>query len=373
MLFTVHKTSRKSRARLTTLRTPHGKIPGPFFMPIATHGAVKHLSAADVAALNADIILSNTYHLLLRPNDVLLNKFGGLHRFMGWSKPILTDSGGFQVFSLASHRTLDDDGVTFRDPRSGTAHRLTPERVVQIQQRIGSDIAMVLDECPPYPATREEVAAAVARTSAWAARAVTAHQAKRRPKQSVGQLLFGIIQGGIYQDLRVQSAKEITTLPFDGFAVGGVAVGEPRTYLPKILDWVIPTLPVNRPRYLMGVGRPEDIIAAVRGGIAMFDCVSPTREARHGRLYIWKNARPALNRKNFYTNLQIGNARFATDLRPLDPHCACSTCKTTTRAYLHHLYKTEEPLGARLNTIHNISFYLTLMERIRQHIRAGKL
>ena len=386
-MFKVTKTSKKSKARLTELKTTHGKIVGPFFMPIATRGAVKNLTTAEMKELNAQIILSNTYHLLLRPGTALMKRYGGLHKFMNWPGPILTDSGGFQVFSLSSHRKITEKGVNFSDPQNGQKYFLTPEKAIEVQQIIGSDIMMVLDEVIGYPAAKKKVSEAMERTTRWAQRCKKAHKSKK-------QLLFGIVQGGVYKDLRLQSVKELVDLNFDGYAVGGIAVGEPRDKMKKILEWVIPELPENKSRYLMGLGRPEEIIEAVKQGIDMFDCVIPTREARHGRLYIWKPERivkplrnvkfsrkvkpsrfdqsrqnALTNRSGFYTTINIMNAKFAKDLSSINQ----TNLKQYTKAYLHHLFKTNELLGMRLATLNNLDFYLSLMKKIRQDIIKGKL
>ncbi len=386
-MFKIIKTSKISQARLTELKTSHGTIVGPFFMPIATRGAVKNLTGDEMQDLGAQILLANTYHLLLRPGINLMKKYGGLHRFMNWDGPILTDSGGFQVFSLARHRKITRQGIKFRDPQNGKLYFLTPEKAVQIQQIIGSDIAMVLDECAPYPATKKYIAKSIELTSRWAKRCKIQHQKKKNQ-----QLLFGIIQGSVYQDLRIESAKQIKAIDFDGYAIGGVAVGEPREKMKQVLEWVIPELPANKPRYLMGVGRPEEIVKAVKQGIDMFDCVIPTREARHGRLYLWPSdsslrgprrggGRSNLKRsprslrslamtkgKDFYQTINITNAKFAKDLSPINN----TNLKQYSKAYLHHLFQIGEPLAMRLATLNNLEFYLSLMRVIREKIKNYK-
>ncbi len=374
-MFKVLKKSKTSKARLTTLKTPHGEIRGPFFMPIATRGAVKNLTTDELQNLGAQIILANTYHLLLTAGEKLIKKAGGLQQFMNWPGPILTDSGGFQVFSLSNLRKITEKGVTFADPKSGRKYLLTPEISIQIQKDLGVDIAMAFDDVIGYPASKKKVEESMLRTARWAKRCQTAHRqpltANRIGKQSAAsgqQLLFGIIQGGIYKDLRLQSVKEITALDFDGYAVGGVAVGEPREKMKEILGWVIPSLPENKPRYLMGLGKPEEIVQAVKQGIDMFDCVIPTREARHGRLYL-VNGNWNLGRENFYKTININNAKFAKDLSPINQ----TNLKQYSKAYLHHLFRTNEPLGMRLATLNNLGFYLGLMAEIRKAIRAGKL
>ncbi len=346
-------------------------------MPIATYGAVKNLDTAELKSLGAQIILSNTYHLMLAPGEKIIKRADGLHKFINWSGPILTDSGGFQVFSLAQHRKIREKGVTFADPKNGNKYLLTPEKSIKIQTDLGVDIAMVLDEVVGYPASKKMVKEAMNRTTRWAKRSKEARQSKKMK-------LFGIVQGGIYKDLRLTSANGLVKLDFDGYAIGGVAVGEPRNKMKHILSWTVHELPENKPRYLMGLGRPEEIIQAVKQGIDMFDCVIPTREARHGRLYLWtnthgrgvsvspsrsgKDARPILRGK-FYQTINITNAKFAKDLKPINQ----TNLKQYSKAYLHHLFKTSEPLGMRLATLSNLNFYLTLMSELRQAIKNNKL
>ena len=363
-MFQVIKKSKKSNARLTKLTTAHGTIAGPFFMPLATRGAVKHLSTDELADLGAQILLANTYHLLLRPGPGLLQRYRGLHQFMNWHGPILTDSGGFQVFSLGAYRKITEDGVAFSDPQNGNRYFLSPEKAIGIQRAIGSDIAMVLDECPAYPCTKTYAGRSLELTSRWAARCKKEHQKKKGT-----QLLFGIVQGSVFKSLRVASARQLTAIGFDGYAIGGVAVGEPRKKMVQVLNWTVPELPENKPRYLMGVGRPEEIVAAVRQGIDMFDCVIPTREARHGRLYLWNSKSYKLSAKSFYKTINITQAKFAKDLSPINH----TNLKQYSRAYLHHLFKTNEPLGMRLATLHNLECYLVLMQRIRTSINQGVL
>jgi len=379
---------------LTELRTPHGTVMGPFFMPIATRGAVKNLTADELEELGAQIILSNTYHLLLRPGVKLLRRYDGLHKFMGWPGPILTDSGGFQVFSLGQHRKITEAGVDFSDPQTGQKYFLTPEFAIEIQQVIGSDIMMVLDECPAYPCSKKYAKQSLGLTTRWAQRCKAARDKIQRPSANRKQLLFGIVQGSTYKDLRIESAKQLVKIGFDGYAIGGVAVGEPRDKMKQILNWVVPELPENKLRYLMGLGRPEEIVEAVKQGIDMFDCVIPTREARHGRLYLWADdlslrgcfsanprrpkqslrdcfvgrRRPPRN-DTWYSTININNAKFARDLSPINQ----TNLKQYSKAYLHHLFKTNEPLAMRLATLNNLSFYLSLMSNIRQTIKKGKL
>jgi len=376
-MFKIVKKSKKSQARLTELETPRGKVMGPFFMPIATKGAVKNLVTEELKDLGAQIVLSNTYHLLLNPGSKLIKKAGGLHQFMNWPGPILTDSGGFQIFSLANLRKVKEKGVIFADPKSGQKYLLTPEKSIQIQKDLGVDIMMVLDDVIGYPVSKKKVKESMERTTRWAQRCKESLKLKAQSLK-----LFGIIQGGIYKDLRLKSAREIVSIKFDGYAIGGLAVGEPRKKMWQVLDWLMPELPENKPRYLMGLGRPEEIIQAVKQGIDMFDCVIPTREARHGRLYLWKEAldnEPKTKNKqvhsslfkvqSFYKTINITNTKFAKDLSPINN----TNLRQYSKAYLHHLFRTNEPLGMRLATLNNLDFYLTLMVKIRQLIKMGKL
>ena len=362
-MFKILKTSKKSRARLGKLKTAHGMVQTPFFMPIATKASVKTLDSADILNLGAEIILSNTYHLLLRPGMEVMKKAGGLHKFMNWQRAILTDSGGYQIFSLAKQRKITEDGAIFRSHIDGKQFTLTPELALEIQKNLGSDIAMILDVCAPYPASRKIVEEAVRFTTSWATRS--------KKIKNKNQLMFGIVQGGVHKDLRLKSAEELVDLNFDGYAVGGLAVGEPRKDMYKILDYVVPKLPEEKPHYLMGVGQPEEIVEAVRRGIDMFDCVLPTRNARHGLIYIFKGKKDNFG-QGFYETLHITNEKHKKDFAPIDKNCSCPTCKNYTRAYLRHLFIAGEPLAARLATIHNVHFYLELMRKIRTAIRAGK-
>jgi queuine tRNA-ribosyltransferase len=367
--FRLTDVSRKSRARAGFLRTAHGSIPTPAFMTIATRGSVRALELGALPKLGVGLILANTYHLWIRPGLAVIKKARGLHRFMGWGSAILTDSGGYQVFSLSGLRTISDEGVSFRDEVDGTLRLLSPEESMRIQSVLHSDIAMAFDECPSYNASRPVIELAVERTTRWAERCFQA----KRPKD---QLLFGIVQGANLKDLRIKHARTIAALPFDGYAVGGVAMGE-RVQMEdqdinRVLDWVVPELPVESPHYLMGVGPPDQIVDAVKRGIDMFDCVLPTRNARHELLYIWEPKAPVTARQ-FWSTLKINRAECADDLRPIDPTCDCPTCRTTTRAYVRHLFATGDPLAARFATIHNVRFYQRLMEAIRKAIRAGKL
>jgi queuine tRNA-ribosyltransferase len=365
MSFRFSLTHTDGAARAGTIATPHGVIETPAFMPVGTQGAVKALTPRMLEEAGAQVILGNTYHLWLRPGADLIARRGGLHRFNGWGRALLTDSGGFQVFSLADRRTLDEDGVSFRSHLDGSAKRLTPETAVDIQACLGSDIAMVLDECPPHPSPRDAIAASLALTTRWAARC----QARLRRLQdgpvegvvptNAGQVQFGIVQGGVYPDLRLESAGQLVALDFAGYAIGGLSVGEPNEVMYEIVGGVAPALPAAKPRYLMGVGTPTDILEAVERGIDMFDCVMPTRNARNGQLFTRLGP------------LNIRNARFAEDDAPPDPECACYTCTHFSRAYLRHLHVAGEITGSILNSLHNVAFYLDTMRRIRQAISLG--
>jgi len=382
--FELQKTSKKSRARAGILHTAHGPIETPFFMPIATKAAVKGLTIGEVQSAGAQITLSNTYHLLLQPGMAIMKKFAGLHKFMNTTLPILTDSGGFQIFSLGHMRQLRADGVEFRSHINGDKHLLTPKKVIDIQTILGSDIMMVLDYFPGYPATRKEAEHSVATTTRWAQMAKEyKKKLENRNKKLRNQLLFAIVQGSTFKDLRLQSAKELIAIGdgfstkggpasgWDGYAVGGLAVGEPALEMYKVLDYIVPVLPVDKARYLMGVGYPENIVEAVKRGIDMFDCVIPTREARHGRLFLWSaQGRNNLTGK-FYTTINIRNSQFKTDTKSVDKLCSCALCVDYTRGYLYHLFKTDEMLGLRLATIHNITFYLELMARLRRNVTKG--
>ncbi len=349
-LFSFTIEARDGRARAGTLKTPHGTIETPVFMPVGTAGAVKAVTRRDLEELGAQIVLANTYHLMLRPGDALVAELGGLHGFTGWSKPFLTDSGGYQVFSLAGLRSLSEEGVRFQSHLDGAAYLLGPERSMEVQMNLGADIVMAFDECPPWPAPREAVDEATARTTRWARRSRDAH---RRADQWV----FGIVQGGVHLDLRERSAREIVDLGFPGCAIGGVSVGEPKEDRIRVLDHLDPRLPEDRPRYLMGVGTPEDLIEGVARGIDMFDCVLPTRNARNGQVFT-RGGR-----------FSIRNARFRDDPRPLDPDCPCPTCRNTSRAYLRHLHLSGEITAATLTTVHNLFYYLDMMRTMRQSIR----
>jgi len=341
------------RARTGLLRTPHGKVETPAFMPVGTAGAVKALRNGDLVEAGAQILLANTYHLMLRPGDELVRELGGLHSFTGWRGPYLTDSGGYQVFSLARLAELSEEGVRFRSHLDGAAHFLTPEGAMRIQENLGADIAMTFDECPPYEAPREAVEEATSRTTRWARRSREAHH---RPDQ----WLFGIVQGGIHLDLREESASDLMRIGFPGYGVGGLAVGEPKEHMLFVLDRMDEVLPRDSPRYLMGVGTPEDILQGVARGIDLFDCVLPTRNARNGQLFTSRG------------RLSVRNARYRNDPLPPDPSCPCSTCRTTSRAYLRHLHLAGEIGAAVLMSVHNLSFYLDTLRKLRQSIRLGR-
>jgi queuine tRNA-ribosyltransferase len=376
MAFKLLKTSKHSQARLGVLQTAHGKIPTPFFMPIATRGAVKTLRAGDIKNLGAAIVLGNTYHLFFKPGLKVLNKSHGLHGFMDWSGPILTDSGGYQVFSLGEHKDfggshknlvkIKDNGVQFNSVYDGSKHLFTPKKVLQIQQAIGSDIRMVLDVCSPSNCLHDQAEKDLAITLKWAK--ITSKLKNKKSNYS----LFGIVQGALYKDLRLKSALELKKLKFDGYAVGGLAVGESPQEMYKVLDYTVPALPKDKPHYLMGVGYPEQIVEAVKRGIDMFDCVIPTREARHGRLYFFKS-NASLKNKNFYSTVNIRSEKFATDLSPINAGSKIPELKNYSKAYLRHLFSVEEPLALQLATLNNVEFYLSLMAKIRQAIKAGKL
>ncbi|MFN3301633.1 MAG: tRNA guanosine(34) transglycosylase Tgt [Patescibacteria group bacterium] len=375
-MFVITKKSKKSKARVGRLKTIHGVIKTPFFMPIATRGAIKNLTSEELKNLGTEIILSNTYHLFLKPGEKIIKKIGGLHRFMNWSGPILTDSGGFQVFSLAKMRKVKDNGIEFQSEIDGKKFFLTPEKAIQIQLDLGSDILMSLDECIGYPCSKKEAEKAVKRTTLWAKRGKKEFDRQIKNlkfKIKNSPLLFGIIQGSIFKDLRLRSAKEILDIGFDGYAIGGLAVGEPIKKMYKVLDYLVPLLPENKPRYLMGVGKPEQIVEAVKRGIDMFDCVIPTREARHGKLYKFSIFNFQFSNKKFYEEINIRNAKYQKDFKPIDKNCHCYTCQNYSRAYLRHLFITQEPLGLRLATIHNLKFYFDLMKKIRKMIREGEL
>lgn len=344
------------RARRGTLQFRRGLVQTPAFMPVGTYGTVKAMTPEEIRALGAEIVLGNTFHLYLRPGTEVIQAHGDLHDFMGWSGPILTDSGGFQVWSLTDLRSMDERGVTFQSPVDGSKIFMGPEESMAIQHALGSDIMMAFDECTPYPATHGEARQSMALSMRWAKRCCDFHQASGRGDQ---QALFGIVQGGVYEDLRAESAEVLIELGFDGYAIGGLAVGEPQEEREATLDFTTPKLPEDKPRYLMGVGRPEDIVEAVRRGVDMFDCVMPTRNARNGHLFTRHGV------------LKIRNQRYLSDTQPIDPECGCYACQHYSRAYIKHLQKCNEILGHRLTTTHNLYYYQELMATLRAAIENG--
>ena len=347
-------THRDGAARRGSLALVHGAVDTPAFMPVGTYGTVKAMSPAELREVGAQIVLGNTFHLWLRPGTDVIAKHGGLHRFMGWDGPLLTDSGGFQVFSLGALRKITEEGVKFASPINGDRLLLTPEESMRVQRALDSDIAMIFDDCTPYPATHKQAEKSMHLSLRWAERSRRAFEGSRNA-------LFGIVQGGVYEDLREQSLAGLTAMGFDGYAIGGLAVGEPREDRERILAHTAPRLPAERPRYLMGMGTPEDLIDGVLAGIDLFDCVLPTRNARNGWLF------------TRFGDVKIRNARWRDDPTPLDPECACTACRHFSLAYLHHLQRANEILGARLNTIHNLHYYQELMRDLRGAIEAGSL
>lgn len=348
-------TCQQTGARRGRIHTPHGIIETPIFMPVGTKATVKAMTPEELKTIGSQIILSNTYHLYLRPGHELIKRAGGLHKFMNWDKPILTDSGGFQVFSLGELRKITEEGVAFQSHNDGSRHFISPEKAIEIQTALGSDIMMAFDECAPFPADRDYVKKSLERTTRWAARCKAAHH------NTENQALFGIVQGGMYKDLREQSAKELLELDFPGYAVGGLSVGEPKEMMYEVLDYTVPLLPPGKPRYLMGVGTPDCLIEGVLRGIDMFDCVLPTRIARNG------TAMTTVGK------VVIKNKKYEEDFTPLDPNCSCYTCRNYTRAYIRHLCKENEILSARLLTTHNLYFLLNLMSGIRTAIENDRL
>ena len=346
-------------ARLGRITTDHGTVETPAFMPVGTQGTVKTISSGDLKEMGAGIVLANTYHLYLRPGERLIAEAGGIHRFMSWHRPVLTDSGGYQVFSLADLVTVTDHGVEFKSHLDGSSHLLTPAGVVDIQRAIGSDIMMVLDQCTQYPCDRRTAADAVRRTTLWAKQSA-AHAGVRITEGGYERVLFGIVQGSVYPDLRRRSIQEITAFDFPGYAIGGASVGEPKEQTLEIVELAAERLPPDKPRYLMGVGFPEDIVEAVSRGIDIFDCVMPTRNARNGTVFTSRG------------KLVVKNAAYARDFGPLDPDCDCETCRTYSRSYIRHLFNAGELLGPRLATYHSLYFYLHLLAEIRQVIRNGR-
>lgn len=352
MKFTLHNTD--GLARRGQLEFERGVVETPAFMPVGTYGTVKGMTPEELEQSGAHICLGNTFHLMLRPGTTIVQQHGDLHDFMHWQKPILTDSGGFQVFSLGAMRKIDEHGVTFRSPINGEKILLTPEKSMQVQRELGSDIVMIFDECTPFPATHEEAERSMQLSLRWAKRSKDEHGDNPAA-------LFGIVQGGMYENLRDESLQGLLDIDFDGYAIGGLSVGEPKEDMMRIVKHTAPKIPADKPRYLMGVGKPEDIVEAVRRGIDMFDCVMPTRNARNGHLFVTEGV------------IKIRNAKFKTDTAPLDENCDCYTCKNYSRSYLHHLDKCNEILGARLNTIHNLRYYQRVMEGLREAISNNAL
>lgn len=354
----VNHTDPSTQARTGWFQTDRGAVPTPIFMPVGTRAAVKALRSGDLKGLDAKIILGNTYHLYLRPGNQIMGQMGGLHQFMSWDRPILTDSGGFQVFSLKDLCKVREEGVEFQSHIDGSRHRFTPENVVETQRAIGSDIAMVLDECPPALSTLGEHRQSMERSMRWARRAKEHHQ--RTPfLYGARQALFGIAQGGLDHDLRRQSAEALMEIGFDGYAIGGLAVGESTEVMYEVVERLAPQLPADQPRYLMGVGTPQNLLECVARGVDMFDCVMPTRNARNGTVFTWRG------------RLNLRNALHRADTSPIDPDCTCETCANYSRGYIRHLFNVDEMTGCTLATIHNVAFYLNLMTAARQHIQAG--
>jgi queuine tRNA-ribosyltransferase len=352
MEFTVKATD--GQARCGVLEFPRGQVQTPAFMPVGTYGSVKGLTPEQITASGSEILLGNTFHLMLRPGTAIIQAHGDLHDFIGWDKPILTDSGGFQVFSLGSMRKISEEGVSFKSPVDGSAVFLGPESAIEVQQQLGADIIMIFDECTPYPVDRQTAEQSMRLSLRWAQRCKQAHG-------DHPSALFGIIQGGMFEDLRQQSLAELVGMDFSGYAIGGLSVGEPKEMMSEVIAAVTPLMPAARPRYLMGVGTPQDIVDAVIQGVDMFDCVMPTRNARNGYLFTSRGL------------LKLRNSRYRKDTGPLDPDCDCYTCRNFSRSYLHHLDKCKEMLGAQLNTVHNLRFYQNLMQNLRQAIEQGRL
>ena len=341
------------KARLGRLTFDRGEVSTPAFMPVGTYGAVKAMTVEEVRGLGAEIILGNTFHLSITPSTEVIEAHGDLHDFMNWQGPILTDSGGFQVFSLGKMRKITEEGVAFRSPKDGSSIFMGPEESMQIQKKLGSDIVMIFDDCTPYPAEKSEVDQSMQLSLRWAKRSLMEHQRLKNKNA-----LFGIIQGGMHKDLRLQSAESLIEMNFDGYAIGGLSVGEPKEEMMKVLDFLPEQMPTDKPRYLMGVGTPLDLVEGVAMGVDMFDCVMPSRNARNGYLFTSEGV------------VKIRNAKYKLDTAPLDPNCSCNTCKNYSRSYLHHLQKTNEILGSRLNTFHNLYYYQDLMRSIRSALQS---
>jgi queuine tRNA-ribosyltransferase len=352
--FEVIKKDSFSQARFGRVETDHGSFATPAFLPVGTQGSIKSLTPEELVEIGVEAILGNTYHLYLRPGHETIGRLGGLHTFTHWEKPILTDSGGFQIFSLGSLRKISEGGVTFQSHLDGSSHFLTPEKVLEIQRALGSDIAMVLDECVPYPSPYEYVKISMERTSRWAKRSL---EVRRENDPAI----FAIVQGGVHRDLREKSVQTLVKMGFQGYAIGGLSVGEPKSMMSDVLEWITPLLPENTPRYLMGVGTPEDILNAVMLGVDFFDCVLPTRNARNGTLFTSSG------------KISIKQAQYAEDKKPVDETCACYTCRHYSRAYLRHLYLSKEILSSRLNTIHNLFYYINLLVKIKEAIQESRL
>lgn len=352
MKFTLH--NKDGKARRGTLTFERGEVQTPAFMPVGTYGTVKGMKSEEIVDIGAEIILGNTFHLMLRPGTDIIEQHGDLHDFINWDKPILTDSGGFQVFSLGAMRKITEEGVKFSSPVNGEKIMLTPERSMEVQRKLGADVVMIFDECTPYPATHEEAKSSMELSLRWAQRSKDAHADNP-------SALFGIVQGGMYEDLREVSINGLKSIGFDGYAIGGLSVGEPKEDMMRILDHTAPLIPEDKPRYLMGVGKPEDLVEGVRRGIDMFDCVMPTRNARNGHLFVSTGV------------VKIRNAKNKVDTGPLDSECDCYTCKNYSRAYLHHLDKCKEILGSQLNTIHNLHYYQKVMKGLRDAIQTNTL
>jgi len=352
--FTLYKKSSQCAARRGQVKTPHGTFQTPVFMPVGTQATVKGITPANLHDIGAEIILGNTYHLFIRPGHELIKEFGGLHNFMAWDRPILTDSGGFQIFSLRELAKITEEGAAFKSHLDGSPLFLSPEDAVMVQEALGSDIMMNLDTCIPYPATRDETAKATALTARWAKRC------REAQNRETGQLLFGIVQGGMYADLRQQAIEELQEIGFDGYAMGGLSVGEPKDLMLDMTEQTAALMPKDYPIYLMGVGTPEDLVEGVWRGVDMFDCVMPTRNARNGMLFTSTG------------KVVIKNAQYRTDQRPVDESCSCYTCRNFSRAYLRHLYMAHEVLAANLNSIHNLHYYVGLMADIRKAIEGDR-
>ena len=351
--FNLLKKDSATDARLGKIHTNHGEINTPAFIPVGTQATIKALTPEDLKCLGAEIILCNTYHLFLRPGHELIKSLGGLHRFMHWDYPLLTDSGGFQVYSISANQKVSEEGIAFKSHLDGSSHFFTPELCMEVQETLGADVAMCLDECVPYPSSYEYVHDSLKRTTRWAQRC---QESKKRESQA----LFGIVQGGMFKDLREQSARELVNLNFDGYAIGGLSVGESTSLMREMVEHSAALLPREKPRYLMGVGTPEDIVESVKRGIDMFDCVLPTRNARNGMLF------------TSFGKIVIKNARHRSEDIPIDPNCTCYTCTHYSRAYLHHLFSAKEILSSRLNTIHNLFYYLSLIKELRMAILEGR-